>query len=345
MTMKLIISGIQNMVEPSVVMTRTPLRVSLLGGGSDTPEFYRHYGPGQVVSLALNKYIYVVVKRHAPIFGEYYRLSYSKNEIVENIDDIENNIIRECIRYSRFTKPLYIATFSDIPAASGLGSSSALTVGLLNALHAIKGEPVTRNQLAREACFIEIDKLNEPIGKQDQYASAFGGLNKFSFESDDKVTTQGINLSTDYLSSLLSSASLYWTGLTRQTGNILSKQRENFSAGKVAEVRAVASAVPSFSEALENEKPISEIASMVSKSWDLKKRYADSISTPAINKMVNQLEKAGGFGGKLCGGGGGGFILMFHPPTLGNQLLEKSNSSFRVALGMDFSGSEILQVA
>lgn len=333
------------MGEPSVVMTRTPLRVSFLGGGSDTPEFYRHHGPGRVVSLALNKYIYVVVKRHAPIFGEYYRLSYSKNEIVENIDDIENNIIRECIRYSQFEQPLYISTFSDIPAASGLGSSSALTVGLLNALHAMKREPVTRSQLASEACFIEIEKLNEPIGKQDQYASAFGGLNKFSFQKDGSVTSQGLNLSTEYLSFLLSSASLYWTGLTRQTGSILSKQKANFSAGKIAEVQAVASAVPHFSEALENQNPISEIASMVRKSWGFKKRFANSISTPSINATVKQLEKAGGLGGKLCGGGGGGFILMFHPPALGEHLLRSSDSDFRVALGMDFSGSEILQVA
>ena len=333
------------MGEPSIVMTRTPLRVSLIGGGSDTPEFYRHHGLGQVVSLALNKYIYVVVKKHAPIFGEYYRLSYSKNEIVEKVDDIENNIIRECIRFSNCKQPLYVSTFSDIPAASGLGSSSALTVGLMNALHAIKGEPVTRSQLAREACVIEIEKLNEPIGKQDQYASAFGGLNKFSFESDDTVSIQGLNLSTAYLSSLLSSASLYWTGLSRQTGSILHKQKENFSAGKIAEVQAVASSVNDLSDALENAKPICEIASMVRKSWALKKGFAKTISNPAIDKTVELLEEAGGLGGKLCGGGGGGFILMFHPPALGNKLLECSDSNFRIPLGMDFSGSEILQVA
>ena len=332
------------MDEPNIVVSRTPLRVSLLGGGSDMPEYFENNGPGQVISLAIDKYIYVVVKKHAPIFGEQFRLSYSKNEIVDSVENIENNIIRECLRFLKFDARLYISTFSDIPAASGLGTSSALAVGLLNALHAMKSEPVTRSQLAEEACKVELEILQKPIGKQDQYAAAFGGLNKFSFQSNGNVTAQSLNLSGQYLSELLSSASLFWTGLTREVSDILTEQKNNFAAGKLNEVSKVTAMVPGLATALEAETPIKEIAELISESWELKRKFASSITSNEINRLIKQLRNAGGWGGKLCGGGGGGFVLMFHDPTQADYILSKSNTNFRLKLGMDYSGSEILQV-
>ena len=332
------------MAKPNVVMTRTPLRVSFLGGGSDTAEFYQNHGQGQVISLALDKYIYVVIKRHAEIFDEQYRLSYSQNEICDSLDDIQNNIIRECIRFSGITEPLYISTFSDIPAASGLGSSSSLAVGLLNGLYALKEEPITRNILAEEACEIEINKLKQPIGKQDQYAAAFGGLNRYIFNADGSVDVRGIHIASNYLAHILDSSSLFWTGLTRNVGDILSKQKTNFSDGKLQEVSIVAGLVPEFVEMVEQNSPITDLAKLVASSWELKKRFADTISNSFVDAFYDNLVEAGGYGGKLCGGGGGGFVLMFHdtnhPPSLITD--DKANYSFKI--GMDYSGSQILMV-
>lgn len=333
------------MAKSDIVITRTPLRVSFIGGGSDTGEYYRTAGPGQVVSLALNKYIYVAVKRHAPIFGERYRLSYSKNEIVDSLDDIENNIIRECIRFSEIDDPLYISTFSDIPAASGLGSSSALAVGLLNALHSLKEDPITRGQLAEEACYVEIDKLKSPIGKQDQYAVAFGGMNHFRFFADERVATESVDLPSDYLSEFLSSASLFWTGLSRQAGSILTEQKANFSAGKIDEVSRMVEMVPEFLDMIRTQRPISEVAELISHSWLLKQKFASKISSPDVANMFDMLVNFGGWGGKLCGGGGGGFILMFHDPAAGQNISERSNSKYRLELGMDFAGSVVLEAS
>ena len=336
--------GQSKMAKPNVVVTRTPLRVSFLGGGSDTAEFYQNHGQGQVISLALNKYIYVVIKRHAAIFDEQYRLSYSQNEICGSLDDIQNNVIRECIRFSGIKEPLYISTFSDIPAASGLGSSSSLAVGLLNGLHALNEEPVTRNILAEEACDIEINKLNQPIGKQDQYAAAFGGLNRYIFNADGSVDVRGTDVSPDYLSNVLNSSSLFWTGLTRNVGDILSKQKTNFSDGKLQEVSMVAELVPEFVGMLEKKAPITNLAQLVASSWELKKRFADTISNSFVDTYYDNLIKAGGYGGKLCGGGGGGFVLMFHEANKAPPLVIDDKATYSFKLGMDFSGSEILMV-
>lgn len=159
---------------PKTVTTITPQRISFVGGGTDLPSFYKNHN-GEVISSAIDKYIYVTVKQHSPLFEEAYRLSYSKTEHVQSLDEIENSIARECLRLVSVEPPLYIATAADLPASSGLGSSSSFAVGLLHALHLLKGERVSAGQLAEEACHIEIDVLGNPIGKQDQYAAAFGG--------------------------------------------------------------------------------------------------------------------------------------------------------------------------
>ena len=166
---------------PRAVTTITPQRLGFAGGGTDLPAFYRQHG-GAVLSSAIDKYIYVTVKRHSPLFNENYRLSYSKTEHVNSLDEIENDIARECLRLVDVEPPLFIATASDLPVSSGLGSSSSFAVGLLYALHTLRGEDVSAGQLAEEACHVELNVLGHPIGKQDQYAAAFGGLNYISFQ-------------------------------------------------------------------------------------------------------------------------------------------------------------------
>ena len=167
-----------------VIVTRTPLRISFAGGGTDLPEFYE-VEEGAVLSAAVDKYVYVTVKRHSELFNEPIRLNYSRTEQVNSIDEIENNIARECLKFLEIEPPIFISTVADMPASTGMGGSSAFAVGLLNALHAFRGERVTAGQLAEEACYIEMEVLKEPIGKQDQYAAAFGGLNLFGSATRD----------------------------------------------------------------------------------------------------------------------------------------------------------------
>ena len=173
----------------NIVVTRTPLRISFAGGGTDLPEFYQ-VEEGAVLSTAVNKYVYVTVKRHSELFNEPIRLNYSRSEQVNTIAEIENNIARECLKFLKVEPPIYVSTVADMPASTGMGGSSAFAVGLLNALHAFRGERVTAGQLADEACHIEMEILGEPIGKQDQYAAAFGGLNLLRFGRDGRVTVE-----------------------------------------------------------------------------------------------------------------------------------------------------------
>lgn len=326
----------------NMVVTRTPLRVSLMGGGSDLPEFYESNGRGAVVSLALEKYIYVVVKRHAKIFDEQFRISYSKTEVVDDLDKIDNNIIRECLRFSNIQESLFVSTFSDIPAASGLGSSSSLAVGLLNALYAFKRENVTRHQLAEEACEVEISKMGQPIGKQDQYAAAFGGINQYEFLPNGVVNVRGLKVPHGYLDELLSQGTLYWTGLTRNVETILTQQKQNFSDGKIDQVRGVLDLVDPFHEALVSGASAERIAAMIDQSWALKRHFSDTVSNSSIETYYQKAKDAGAYGGKICGGGGGGFLLMFHPRRLRQQVCDAASFPYCLPLDMDFSGTEIL---
>ena len=184
---------------------------------------------GAVLSTAINKYIYVTVKRHGEIFSERIRLNYSQSEQVQNIDEIENNIARECLKFVKIDPPIYISTVGDMPASTGLGGSSSFAVGLLNALHAYRGERVSAGQLAEEASYIEIDVLNEPIGKQDQYAAAFGGLNLFCFKPGGGVTVEPHRFANGTLSKLFKNLMAFWTGHQRDASTVLTEQKSNTS--------------------------------------------------------------------------------------------------------------------
>lgn len=209
-----------------MIITRTPFRVSFAGGGSDLKEFYSKNGYGAVVSAAINRYMYIAIH---PYFHDKIRLKYSKTEDVENIDDIKHPIIRECLRKVQIEKGLEIASFADVPAGTGLGSSSSFTVGLLNALYAYKGKIVSKERLAAEACEIEIEILKEPIGKQDQYAAAYGNINYIRFNKDETVDVSQILLTEPAKKKLGDSLCLYYTGGKRRAGDILNEQKKNLS--------------------------------------------------------------------------------------------------------------------
>ena len=211
---------------PRSVMTITPQRLSFAGGGTDLPGFYERHG-GAVVSSTIDKYIYVTVKRHMPLFNEAYRLSYSKTERIDDLNDIENDVARECLRLVQVDPPLFITTAADLPQKTGLGSSSSFAVGLLYALHVIRGEDVSAGQLAEEACHVEIGVLGHPIGKQDQYAAAFGGLNYMAFQRDGRVHLDSVHVPDNGVANLFCHFMLFWTGVQRDAREVLREQRDN----------------------------------------------------------------------------------------------------------------------
>ncbi|MGH7843865.1 MAG: GHMP kinase [Candidatus Binatia bacterium] len=295
--------------DPGVIMTRTPLRVSFAGGGTDLAEFYERE-TGAVLSTAIDKFIYVMIKRHGRVFNESIRLNYSKSEQVNRIEEIENDIARECLRFLEVEPPLYISTVADLPASTGLGGSSSFAVGLLNALHAFRGERVSAGQLAEEASHIEIDVLKQPIGKQDQYAAAFGGLNFFSFKAGGAVTVEPQRLNNGGLKALFDCILMFWTGHQRDSSSVLAEQKANTPAkmDSLSKMRAHAVQLQELSN--NGSFDVEKFGRILDESWQLKRQLSSKITTGQIDDWYRRAMEAGAAGGKLCGAGGGGFLLF-----------------------------------
>jgi D-glycero-alpha-D-manno-heptose-7-phosphate kinase len=317
------------------------MRVSFSGGGTDLATFYEH-GYGAVFSTAINQYIYVTVKQHGEVFDKRIRLNYSKSEHVQSIDEIENNIARECLRLLEIDTPIYISTVGDLPACTGLGSSSCFAVGLLNALHAFRGDRVSAGQLAEEACHIEIDVLKEPIGKQDQYAAAFGGLNYFRFRPGGGVTVEPQRLSNQALKKIFYSLMLFWTGIFRDSGDVLSEQKAK-TLQKMDALVAMREQAAELQRVVGNGHcDIEAFGAILDRGWQLKRRLASSISSNHINDWYQRAREAGAYGGKICGAGGGGFLLFVVPPTHQNAVKEALPELTEVPIGPEVHGSQIL---
>jgi D-glycero-alpha-D-manno-heptose-7-phosphate kinase len=324
----------------SLVTTATPQRVSFVGGGTDFKEFYTKHR-GAVVSTAINKFIYVTVKRHSSLFNEQYRLSYFKSEHVQKLDDIENAIARECLRLVMVEGPLFISTIADIPASSGLGSSSSFAVGLLNALHVLRGEKVSTAQLAAEACQVEIDVLKQPIGKQDQYAAAFGGLNYLRFDMDDRVTIDHLWVDAAGLANLFAHSMLFWTGVQREASSILTSQKANIDSRtqQLCEMRDQAAECRRIF--LNDFDPIA-FAKLLNDGWRLKQSLAENITNERIQLAYDQALKAGALGGKLVGAGGGGFIYLVVPPSRHSAVRSTLSNMTEVEMSYEPRGTRVL---
>jgi D-glycero-alpha-D-manno-heptose-7-phosphate kinase len=308
---------------PRLIVTRTPLRVSFAGGGTDLSAFY-DVEPGAVVSTAITQYVYVTVKRHSELYlnrpdgpggtAGAVRVCYSKSEEVATIDEIENNIARECLRFLEIEPPIYVSTVGDVPASTGLGGSSAFAVGLLNALHALRGERVTPGQLAEEACHVEIDRLGEPIGKQDQYAAAFGGMNVFCFFADGGVTTQHVNLGSTGGAFLFDNILMFWTGHQRAASEVLTKQRSN-TPTELDRLRRMRDQVWDIKTLFQDGSiDLYSLGKVLDEGWRLKRGLAEGVSNSEIDRVYERALDAGALGGKLCGAGGGGLLLFIVPP-------------------------------
>ena len=299
---------------PRFVTTITPQRISFAGGGTDFSDFYLKHG-GAVVSATIDKFVYVTVKRHSELFDEKYRLSYSLTEHVDDLDLIKNDIARECLRFLNVDPPLFISTTSDLPVSSGLGSSSSFAVGLLLALHSLRGETVTAGQLAEEACHIEIDALGKPIGKQDQYAAAFGGLNFYEFMKDGRVRVEALWNRVMDLQELFDSGTLYWTGVQRRAEDVLGEQQKNIPSQIEALRKMTELANLCRLSFLNSENLIGDIASIVNQGWAYKRNYASTISSSTLEDGIARAIAAGAHGAKIAGAGGGGFLYVLASDT------------------------------
>ena len=326
--------------ELHAVTTMTPLRVSFMGGGTDLPAYYRQRG-GVVVSTAIRAYIYVSVKRHSALFGERYRVSYSETEHQTTRQNIRNDIVRATLEFLEFDEPLHISTSADLPAMSGLGSSSSFAVGLLHAIHALRGEEVSSSRLAQEACQVEIELLGRPIGKQDQYAAAIGGVNAFFFEPDGRVRIEPVShhlIEGGGLDNLY----LVWTGMQRKAEEILEQQNRKTPKNLASLDHFRQQAISLLDDISLGKLSLRRMGDLLTTGWRLKRGLAQGIDSPELDAIWDDLLSSGALGGKLLGAGGGGFFLVVVPPENLEEFLARQAARYPLRMRVDVFGTRIL---
>ncbi len=307
-----------------MIISRTPLRMSFTGGGSDLPAFYRQHG-GAVISTAIDKYVYVNVNKK---FDSGIRIGYSKNEEVKVVADIEHRLVRTAMEHLGLSGGVEITTIADIPSkGTGLGSSSSFTVGLLHALNAYMGRYVSSERLGADSCHIEIDRCGEPIGKQDQYAAAFGGFNLIEFNRDDSVVVSPIICQREVIAEIERNILVFYTGITRSASALLSQQSEAVSANvdKQQVLQRMVALTYELKRELERNH-IDAFGQILHENWVLKKSLTEGISTGEIDEWYAAAMRAGAIGGKILGAGNGGFLMVYAP--------QAAHASIRSTLSM-----------
>jgi D-glycero-alpha-D-manno-heptose-7-phosphate kinase len=320
-----------------LIIARAPFRISFVGGGSDLKAFYAK-SPGAVISASINRYMYIMIH---PYFHDKIRIKYSKLEDVKSIRDIKHPLVRECLTLLKIKKGIEIASIADVPAGTGVGSSSTFAVCLLHALHSFKWKSVSKESLAREACKIEIDILGAPIGKQDQYAASYGGLNHIRFREDDTVSVQPVYCRPDFRRKLERYLLMFYVGGERKAGRILTEQKRNMKTEQTHNsMKSMVLLVEEFKSALMDGK-IERLGEILHEGWMLKKGMAPNISNPALDEYYEKALRAGAIGGKLLGAGSGGFLLFLCPPRF-QPSLRKSLGLRELSFGFDSEGSKII---
>ena len=322
-----------------MIISRTPFRISFVGGGTDLRSFYGEE-PGQVLSTTIDKYIYVVVKRQIGIVEYKYRINWSKVEFRNSIEEIEHPIVREALKMMGIDFPLEITTFADIPAQTGLGSSSAFTVGLLHALYALKGQMVTKYQLASTAAEIEINKLGRTIGKQDHFAAAYGNLNTISFYADEKVVVEPVFYRPETLTELEKNMIMFYTKLKRDASEVLKEQKKE-AINKKATLRKMKELVPELRETLSSGVDFNRVGEILHKGWILKRSLTKNISNGVIDSYYEKARSAGALGGKLLGAGGGGFLLLYVEKQNRDRVIKSLKELYSMPVGIHAGGSRI----
>ncbi|MHB1953614.1 MAG: GHMP family kinase ATP-binding protein [Sulfobacillus sp.] len=327
-----------------MIISRTPLRISFFGGGTDYREYYLRYA-GSVLGATINKYVYVSLNRLSNFFDYKIRVGYSQSELVRSVSDIAHPSVRECLKYKHIDGNLDIHIFADLPARTGLGSSSAFTVGFLNALHALNGRMVSKMTLATEAQHVEQDMIRENVGSQDQIHAAFGGINVIDFDRSG-IRVQPLVISTENRLLFESSLMVLYTGQTRLATEILSEQVAKTRDRKNDEYlkrmhQLVSEAVSVFSD-MSGDDMLRSIGALMNEGWVLKKSLSTSVSTPLIDSIYARALAAGAYGGKVSGAGGGGFVTLVVAPSKKADVRQALNDCLEVDLRFEDQGSAII---
>jgi D-glycero-alpha-D-manno-heptose-7-phosphate kinase len=325
-----------------MIISKTPLRMSFVGGGSDLPVFYREFG-GAVVSTAINKFVYVTVNQK---FDEKIRISYSKTEEARSVEKVKHPLVRESMKLLGIQGGVEITSVADIPGkGTGLGSSSSFTVGLLNALHAFENRHASADKLAQESCEIEIGRCGEPIGKQDQYAAAFGGFSFIQFNQNDSVSVEPIICQRATIRQLENNLLVFYTGITRSASAILKTQQNAVASQKAKQktmIKMVGLARQLKAELQKNN--LDAFGEIIHENWLLKRSLASAVSNDLIDGCYSRARKAGAVGGKLLGAGAGGF-LMFYAPQEKHAAITRELKALRLMkFGFEPQGSKIIFV-
>jgi D-glycero-alpha-D-manno-heptose-7-phosphate kinase len=322
-----------------MIIVKTPLRISFVGGGSDMRNFYNRTD-GKVVSTAIDKFVYAIVKER---FDDLIYINYSRKECVESTDQIQHDLVREAMSITGIENGVEITTLADIPSSgSGLGSSSSITVALLHAFYTYQNQLVSAEQLAQDACRIEIDILGKPIGRQDQYAAAFGGMNRFVFKNGDLTERTPIVMTTAAKRRFAASLLLYYTGITRSSEEILSRQASNLDdQGKYQTMSQMVDLVDPFMDGMA-DGDMNRCGRLLSENWRLKQTMAKGISNPHIDKMYATALEAGALAGKVLGAGGGGFLMLIVPRENQNRVFEAMKTYRELPFMIEESGSKVI---
>lgn len=325
-----------------MIISMTPLRISFLGGGTDYPEHFSEFG-GATLCTSINKYTYVTVKPLTGFFDYRIRVSYSKTELCWDIDEIQHPSVRECLRFMGIEHGIEVTVVSDLPARTGLGSSSAFTVSLLHALHALKGSVVGREQLAREAVYIEREMIHERVGLQDQYVCACGGLLHLTFREKDKVQIGLVAISTERLKQLEQRLMVFYTGIQRHAHEILESQMERTCTGALTpDLNRLSAMVDEGVALLGGKGPLTAFGELLHEGWERKRSLSDAISSPFIDDIYDRARRAGAIGGKLLGAGGGGFLLMYVEPDKREAVRAALHDLREVEFSMEDGGSRLI---
>lgn len=322
-----------------MIISRTPLRISFVGGGTDIKQYYQ-YGEGGVLSTSINKYLYVAVKRQYEFVDFRFRINWSTTEFCNSIAEIKHPIVRETLLLLNIDFPIEITTFADVPAGTGLGSSSTFTVGLLHALYALKGEMISKGELAKQAAHIEIEILRRNIGKQDHYAAAYGNINVYKFHPNETVSVEPVFYDPKVKEELENRLLLFYTKTTRDASRILKSQIDNTDQ-KLKVLTKMKDLIPSLRIVFNDRKKLNDFGEILHEGWMLKKQITDDISNEIINGYYQTAIDAGAVGGKLLGAGGGGFLLFYAEEKNHNNIRNALKNLTEMKFKFDDAGSRI----
>lgn len=324
-----------------MIITRTPFRISFFGGGTDYPAWYQKHG-GVVLATTINKYCYISCRQLPPFFEHKHRIVYSRIENVQHVDEIEHPAVRAILGWAGCDKGLEIHHDGDLPARSGLGSSSSFTVGLTHALAALQGKYSSKEELAKNAIHIEQKIINENVGSQDQISAAFGGFNRIEFRQNDTFQVSPVILAKDRLRELQSNLMLCFTGFSRIASDIAKSKIENLKNREV-EMTRIRDMVDEAIDLLQNTNiPIDEFGKLLHHTWLCKRSLSDKVSTPEIDFLYDEALRAGASGGKILGAGGGGFLLLFVKPEFQAKVRERLKHLIHVPFEFEDSGSRVV---